>query len=87
MNKKLSTKRQQKLLDALETRLDALTENLAVAQVAEKGIDMVKEIKELHTILRSVREGDKDPEKQSASPSRIILLWGEEAAHEQSTPV
>lgn len=79
MNKRTSTKRQQKLLAALETRLDALTENLAVAQVAEKGIDMVKEIKELHTMLRSVREGDKVPENVNAQSTRIILMWGEEA--------
>lgn len=86
MNKRTSTKRQQKLLAALETRLDALTENLAVAQVAEKGIDMVKEIKELHTMLRSVREGDKVPENVNAQSTRIILMWGEENENDQSTP-
>lgn len=76
MCKKTSVRRQKRLLDALETRLDALTENLAVAQVADKGIDMVKEIKELHAILRAVREGDKATD---ASPTRVILMWGNDA--------
>lgn len=79
MCKKNSTRRQKRLLEALETRLAALTENLAVAQVADKGIDMVKEIKELHSILRAVREGDGQAEPSKAQPPRIILMWGEEA--------
>ncbi|MEG2173819.1 MAG: hypothetical protein RRY29_11280 [Desulfovibrionaceae bacterium] len=79
MCKKTSVRRQKRLLDALELRLDALTENLAVAQVADKGIDMVKEIKELHTILKAVREGDKAPEGAAASPTRVILMWGNDA--------
>lgn len=79
MCKKISVRRQKRLLDALETRLDALTENLAVAQVADKGIDMVKEIKELHAILRAVREGDKATDAAAASPTRVILMWGNDA--------
>lgn len=79
MCKKTSVRRQKKLSDALEKRLDALTENLAVAQVADKGIDLVKEIKELHTILRAVREGDSQGEADKGQAPRIILMWGEEA--------
>lgn len=78
VGKKTSAQRQKKLSDALETRLDALTESLAVAQVADKGIDLVKEIKELHAILRAVREGDKQGEADKGQVSRIILMWGEE---------
>lgn len=77
MCKKKSAHRQKRLLEALEARLDALTENLSIAQVAEKGIDMVKEIKELHAILRAMREGDAKVEGAHAPAPRVILMWGD----------
>lgn len=76
MCKKKAPRRRKKLLDALENRLDALTENLAVAQVAEKGIDMVKEIKELHAILRAMKDGDSAADAAKSGPPRVILMWG-----------
>lgn len=76
MCKKTAPRRRKKLLDALESRLDTLTENLAVAQVADKGIDMVKEIKELHAILRAMQDGDTAADAAKAGPPRVILVWG-----------
>ena len=59
------------LLDSLEQRLDLLTRTLSAADIAEKSIDIVKEIKELHTILRSLRD-DAPPE----TPPRMVVVWG-----------
>ena len=59
------------LLDSLEQRLDLLTRTLSAADIAEKSIDIVKEIKELHTILRSLRD-DAQPE----TPPRMVVVWG-----------
>lgn len=83
MCKKTALRRRKKLLDALESRLDALTENLAVAQIADKGIDMVKEIKELHAILRAMQDGDSAADAAKAGPPRVILMWG--TAQEEDT--
>ena len=46
---KRSTKRSKSraLLDSLELRLDLLTRTLNEAEISEKSIDIVKEIKEL----------------------------------------
>lgn len=54
--KRKSTCRNSPLLDSLEQRLDLLTRTLSAADIAEKSIDIVKEIKELHAILRSLRD-------------------------------
>ena len=59
------------LLDSLEQRLDLLTRTLSAADIAEKSIDIVKEIKELHAILRSLRD-DTPPETQP----RMVVVWG-----------
>lgn len=59
------------LLDSLEQRLDLLTRTLSAADIAEKSIDIVKEIKELHAILRSLRD-DTPPE----APPRMVVVWG-----------
>ncbi|WP_374288486.1 hypothetical protein [Desulfovibrio desulfuricans] len=59
------------LLDSLEQRLDLLTRTLSAADIAEKSIDIVKEIKELHAILRSLR----DDAPTEAEP-RMVVVWG-----------
>ena len=65
------SKKSARLLDSLEQRLDLLTSTLGEAEVAGKSIDIVKEIKELHAILRSLREEDA-PE----APPKIMVVWG-----------
>ena len=69
--RKRKSKKSSRLLDSLEQRLDLLTSNLGEAEVAGKSIDIVKEIKELHAILRSLREEDA-PE----APPKIMVVWG-----------
>jgi hypothetical protein len=59
------------LLESLEQRLDQLTATLNAAEIAEKSIDIVKEIKELHAILRSIREVET-PER----PQKVVVVWG-----------
>ena len=59
------------MLDSLEQRLDVLTGTLSAADIAEKSIDIVKEIKELHGILRSLRD-----EGGSDGPQKIVVVWG-----------
>lgn len=63
--------RRSPLLVSLEQRLDVLTQTLDTADIAEKSIDIVKEIKELHAILRSLRDGEA-PEGRR----KIVVVWG-----------
>ena len=63
--------RNSTLLDSLGQRLDLLTSTLSAADIAEKSIDIVKEIKELHAILRSLRD-EASPE----APPRMVVVWG-----------
>ena len=65
------TRKSSRLLDSLEQRLDLLTRTLGEAEIAGKSIDIVKEIKELHAILRSLRD-DTPPETQP----RMVVVWG-----------
>ncbi|HZF61636.1 MAG TPA: hypothetical protein VEZ52_08450 [Desulfovibrio sp.] len=69
--KRKSTCRNSPLLDSLEQRLDLLTRTLSAADIAEKSIDIVKEIKELHAILRSLRD-----EASPDAPPRMVVVWG-----------
>ena len=69
--KRGSTTHAAPLLDSLEQRLDLLTRTLSAADIAEKSINIVKEIKELHAILRSLRD-DAPPE----TPPRMVVVWG-----------
>ena len=65
------TRKSSRLLDSLEQRLDLLTRTLGEAEIAGKSIDIVKEIKELHAILRSLREEDAPD-----APPKIVVVWG-----------
>lgn len=58
------------LLESLEKRLDLLANTLDVAEIAEKSVEIVKEIKELHGILRSMRE------PHTAATQRLVVVWG-----------
>ena len=69
--KRKMSARNNPLLDSLEQRLDLLTRTLSAADIAEKSIDIVKEIKELHAILRSLRD-----DSPSDGPSRLVVVWG-----------
>lgn len=56
---------------SLERRLLALTSGLDNADVSEKGIDVVKEIRELHALLRALHENDGE----NAPPPPLEVRW------------
>ncbi len=58
---------------ALKARLAALTAGLAGAGVGEKGIDLVKEIKELHSMIASLKPETK-PKK--TEDNKLVIVWG-----------
>ena len=70
-----------KLLDSLEKRLDLLSRTLDDAEIAEKSIDIVREIKELHMILRSLREAAP----AEAPDRRLVVVWGGPASRGASS--
>lgn len=58
------------LLESLEKRLDLLARTLDGAEIAEKSVEIVKEIKELHALLRAMRE------PRTAAVQRLVVVWG-----------
>lgn len=58
------------LLRGLQERLDLLTHTLSAADVAEKSLEIVKEIKELHNIICAVRS------PASTATQRVVVVWG-----------
>jgi len=75
MAKKIISTRKSKLYKSLEKRLEVLTNNLLEAEITEKSIDLVKEIKELHALLRAVK--GEEAGGIEAIDSKIILVWGD----------
>ena len=62
--------RAARLTRSLERRLLSLTSGLDHADVSEKGIDVVKEIRELHALLRSLHENETD-----SAPPPLEVRW------------
>ena len=60
------------LQKALRERLDTLTESLQEAEIGNKGIDLIKEMKELYAILDHVFTEDKARKDQ---PTNIKFTW------------
>lgn len=75
MVKKGISTRKSKLYKSLEKRLEVLTNNLLEADITEKSIDLVKEIKELHALLRVVK--GEDSGDMITDNSKIVLVWGD----------
>ena len=71
-----------KLPDSLEKRLDLLSRTLDDAEIADKSIDIVREIKELHAILRSYREAAAPAEPPAR---RLVVVWGGPASRGASS--
>ncbi|MDO5483516.1 MAG: hypothetical protein Q4F27_01275 [Desulfovibrionaceae bacterium] len=69
------------LLHSLKKRLELLTRTLDEAEIAEKGMDIVKEIKELHAILRAWQEKTV-PEAER----RLVVVWGDAQQGEGKRP-
>lgn len=70
----MSKNRVPRLLAALESRLEALTEGLEQVDVTGKGIELIKEIKELHAILHNLQQSDADAANKP--PSTLMVVWG-----------
>lgn len=68
------------LLESLEKRLDLLARTLDVAEIAEKSVEIVKEIKELHALLHSIRE------PRTTAPQRLVVVWGGPERQGASSP-
>ncbi len=70
------------LAKALKGRLCLLTKALTEAEVGAKGIDIVKEIKELHILLDAIttQSETRREEKQETPP--LVVVWGTSAEHE-----
>ncbi|MGN0009559.1 MAG: hypothetical protein ACI33N_07885 [Desulfovibrionaceae bacterium] len=69
----MAKRRQTRLLGTLEKRLDRLTEGLNLAEVTDKSIEIVKEIKELSSILKAMRDTGAEE-----SSNAVTLLWADE---------
>lgn len=80
----VSARARRQLLEALEIRLEALTASLRDALPVERGIDMIKEIKELHVLLETLRQ-QKRPAGASEHPPRFVVVWGEDSSRHSHT--
>ena len=69
--------RERQLLARLERRLDLLGDTLDAAPVADKGMDVVREIKEVHALLHALAEADGV--KARAEAPRLVVVWADAA--------
>lgn len=76
-------KRADTVVRSLERRLLTLTSGLDSADVAEKGIDVVKEIRELHALLRALHDNADD----AAPPPPLEVRWLEQPPPEAAPAV
>lgn len=69
-------RRDGKLLARLERRLDLLTDTLDAAPIADKSMDVVREIREIHGLLRSLTEATA----QDSAHGRLVVVWADAPA-------
>ena len=77
------TARERQLLDRLTRRLDLLADTLDAAPVADKGMDVVRELKEVHALLRALEEAPAAAGRaRSATPEagRLVVVWADAPA-------
>ncbi|WP_165078276.1 MULTISPECIES: hypothetical protein [unclassified Desulfovibrio] len=65
---------ERQLLARLERRLGLLADTLDAAPVADKGLDVVRELKEVHALLRALGDG---AEHTRAEPPRLVVVWAD----------
>jgi hypothetical protein len=70
----MACRKKQPLLTTLEKRLERLTQGLDCAEVTDKSIEIVKEIKELSAILKNLREAQPSEDGTTS----VCLVWGGE---------
>ncbi len=69
--------RERQLLARLERRLDLLADTLDAAPVADKGMDVVREIKEVHALLHALAGADGGNGRAEAP--RLVVVWADAA--------
>ena len=69
--------RERQLLARLERRLDLLADTLDAAPVADKGMDVVREIKEIHALLHTLADADVGRARPEAP--RLVVVWADAA--------
>ena len=69
--------RERELLARLERRLDLLADTLDAAPVADKGMDVVREIKEVHALLHALAGAGGDAARAEAP--RLVVVWADAA--------
>ena len=67
--------RKKALEKALHERLQRLTEHLDTADVSEKSIDIVKEIKELHALARTLEQEGAPQDGDRKPPAPLRIIW------------
>lgn len=67
--------REQQLLARLERRLDVLADTLDAAPVADKGMDVVREIKEVHALLHALKAAENGGHKPE--PPSLVVVWAD----------
>lgn len=67
--------RERQLLARLERRLDLLADTLDMAPVAEKSMDVVREIKEVHALLHALT-GAEGAAPRAEAP-RLVVVWAD----------
>ncbi len=72
------------LSKALKGRLCVLTQALGEAEVGGKGIDIVKEIKELQVLLEIIQSSTGGTAAQKSADSQpLVVVWGSAPAPEE----
>lgn len=66
-------RRDGKLLTRLERRLDLLADTLDAAAIADKSMDVVREIREVHALLRSLNEAAAPDQGRG----RLVVSWAD----------
>ena len=69
--------RERQLLDRLTRRLDLLADTLDAAPVADKGMDVVRELKEVHALLRALDEAPAAAGAARAESGRLVVVWAD----------
>ena len=72
--------RERQLLDRLTRRLDLLADTLDAAPVADKGMDVVRELKEVHALLRALEEAPAQSGAAKAEAGRLVVVWADAPA-------
>ena len=68
---------ERQLLARLEGRIALLADTLDAAPVAEKSMDVVREIKEVHALLQALAEAEGG--RARAEAPRLVVVWADAA--------